>query len=220
MARSNRKFKVVAVLGAASALSGAGSATLVAGGGGAAAAATSPPQIRRGAFGGTSLPTSVRAVAQKIFDAIRAQAPAIAKPLLDQGVAAGTITAAQEDQFLTRLSQPLPDPRSGPPSGSSDGASSVPPPAKSDGNVVVGPSGAALTTGQRQLYASVFGAIRKQAPAIAKPLLDQAVADGTITQARADQISARLTAERVRLGLRDGAVRAGRRGDAVPVAGG
>ena len=200
MARSTRKVKVVAVLGAASAIGGAGTATLM---DTSTAAASSRPPIRRGAFGGTSLPASVRAVAQKVFDAIRAQAPAIAKPLLDQGVAAGTISAAQEDAFLARLSQPLPDPRSGSTPGSANGAPSAPPPAKPDGSSA---PGAALTPAQRQLYASVFGAIRTQAPTIAKPLLDQAVADGTITQVRADQISARLTAERVRLHLRDGAV--------------
>jgi hypothetical protein len=218
MARSNRKVRVVAVLGAASAIGGAGTATLV--DNAAAAASARPSQIRRGVFGGTSLPASVRGVAQKIFDAIRGQAPAIAKPLLDQGVAAGTITQAQEDEFLTRLSQPLPDPRSGPHPGSSTGALSAPPAAKPDGNAGTGPGGAALTPAQRQLFASVFGAIRKQSPSIAKPLLDQAVADGTITQARADQISARLTAERVRLRLRDGAVAAARRPDVAGVAGG
>ena len=204
MAKSRRGVGVAAVLGAASAIGGAGAATLVEG---SAAAASTRPDIRRGVFGGTSLPASVRGVAQRIFDAIRGQAPAIAKPLLDEGVATGTITQAQEDEFLTRLSQPLPDSRSGPPPGSSTGAPSGSPPAKPDGNAATGPGGAALTAAQRQLFASVFGAIRKQSPTIARPLLDQAVADGTITQAQADQISARLTAERVRLGLRDGTVR-------------
>jgi hypothetical protein len=217
MARSNRRVKVVAVLAGASAIGGVSTATLV---DSSASAASTRPHIRRGAFGGTSLPASVRGVARRIFDAIRAQAPAIAKPLLDEGVAAGTITQAQEDEFLTRLSQPLPDPRSGPPPGSSTGAPSEPPPAKADGNAASGPDGAALTPAQRQLFASVFGAIRKQSPTIAKPLLDQAVANGTITQVQADQISARLTAERVRLGLRDGAVRAVRHSGAAGVSGG
>jgi hypothetical protein len=218
MASSNRKFKVVAVLAGASAIGGVGTATLL--DGSATAASTRPHVSRRGPFGGTLLPASVRSVAQQIFDAIRVQAPAIAKPLLDQGVAAGTITQAQEDRFLTRLAQPLSDPRSGPPPGSSTGAPSGPPPAKPDGNAATGPDGAALTPAQRQLFASVFGAIRKQSATIAKPLLDKAVADGTITQAQADQISARLTAERVRLGLRDGAVGAARHSRAVRVGGG
>ena len=204
MTGSTRRVKVVAVLSAASAIGGAGAATLV---DGTASAASKRPSIRRSAFGGSTLPASVRSVAQQIFDAIHAQAAAIAKPLLDQGVAAGTITQAQEDRFLTRLSQPLPDPRSGPPPGSPAGAPSGPPPAKPDGHAGPGPDGPALTAAQRQLYGSVFSAIRRQSPAIAKPLLDKAVANGTITQARADQISARLTAERVRLGLRDGAAR-------------
>jgi hypothetical protein len=214
---TSRPVKIVAVLGAASAIGGVGTATLV---DGSAVAASRPTHVRRGAFGGTSLPASVRGVVQRIFDAIHGQAPAVAKPLLDQGVAAGTITQAQEDAFLTRLSQPLPDPRSGSLPGSPTGAPSGPPPAKPDGNAATGPGGAALTPAQRQLFASVFGAIRNQAPTVAKPLLGQAVADGTITQAEADQISARLTAERVRLGLRDGTVRAGRRRDAMGVAGG
>lgn len=199
MARSTRKVKVVAVLGAASAIGGA--APLV---DGSAASAYTRPPIRHSLFGGTSLSTSARAVAQKIFDAIRAHAPAIATPLLDQGVAADTITQAQEDAFLTRLSQPLPDRPSAPSTGSSGGTPSLQPPAMADRTTGTGPGGADLTPAQRQLFASVFGAIRTQAPAIAKPLLDQAVADGTITQTRADQISARLIAERVQLGLRGG----------------
>jgi hypothetical protein len=203
MARSTRRVKVVAVIGAASAIGGAGTATLV---DGTASAASKRPAIRRSAFGGTSFPASVRGVLQQIFEAIRGQAPAIAKPVLDQGVAAGTITQAQETEFLTRLSQPLPDPGSGSLPGSSSGAPLGPPPAKSNGNAATGPGGAALTPAQRQLFTSALGAVRKQAPTIAKPVVDMAVANGTITQAQADQISARLTAVRVRLGLRDAAV--------------
>jgi hypothetical protein len=114
---------------------------------------------------------------QRIYDGVHAQAPAIAKPLLDAGVRAGTITQAQEDSFLTRLSQQAPR--------RSDRATA-------DSSRLGLDGGAMPTVAQRQLFASVFAAIRDATPAIAAPLLDRAVADGTIAQTEADRISARL----------------------------
>lgn len=116
-------------------------------------------------------------VLERIYDAVHAHASQIARPLLDAGVRAGTITQAQEDSFLARLSQQLPPGSAGQPAAGSR--------LSLDG-------GALPTVDQRQLLASVFAAIRGQTAAIATPLLDEAVADGTITQTEAERISARL----------------------------
>ena len=174
MSGSRRKAHVVAVIGAAGALGGFGGA-------GVADTAVARPASRSAgarpaARSGLLATPGIGAALTRIHDAIRAQAPVIATPLLDAGVAAGTITATQEHDFLARLS--------GPPL-------SIPRPAVAD------PSPA-----QRDLFRSVFTAIRAHVPAIAKPLLDDAVAANTITQTQADRIAARLAEGPRRFGIR------------------
>lgn len=120
-------------------------------------------------------------VAMRIFDAIRSEAPAIAAPALDRAVADGTISATQRERFLARLEQP--------------DRSAQPAPVPE------------LTHDQRRVSATVFDAIRSQAPAIAQPLLDEAIADGTITPSDADRIRSRLSGRRVRIALRSKSVR-------------
>jgi hypothetical protein len=118
--------------------------------------------------------TGSTAVRRRIFEAIRSQAPAIAAPRLDRAVAAGTITVAQREEFLARLEQA--DRRRSP----------VP----------------EQTHDQRLLAASVFDAIRSEAPAIAEPLIEQALAEGSISPGEAEQITDRLRTRRVRIGRR------------------
>lgn len=119
--------------------------------------------------------TASAAVRRRIFEAIRSEAPAIAAPRLDRAVAAGTITPAQRQEFLARLEHARPR------------------------HVHPVPE---QTHDQRLLAASVFDAIRSEAPAIAEPLLEQALAEGSISPGEADRITNRLRTRRVRIGRR------------------
>jgi hypothetical protein len=114
------------------------------------------------------------AVRKRIFEAIRDEAPLIAKPDLERAVAAGIITARQRDEFLARLER----------------AESAGAPATE------------LTHDQRRVAATVFDAIRTKAPVIAEPLLAEAVADGSIDRDEAERIKRRLSTRRLRIGKR------------------
>jgi hypothetical protein len=114
-----------------------------------------------------------------VFAALSAAAPAIARPLLDRGVANSEITAAEADAFIARLT-------------SDDSAAAT---AAASGAVPSTPTPASIT-----LFQSVFRAIRAQLPAIAKPLVAQAVAAQTITPAQASRIEQRI-AVRAHLGI-------------------
>ena len=89
-----------------------------------------------------------------------------------------------------------------------------------DGATATGDFGGAVTAGSQSnaVRRRIFDAIRSEAPAIAEPLLAQAIADGTITQAEADRIRARLSARRVPLGRRRKRSRAWRPGVPRPAA--
>lgn len=127
-----------------------------------------------------ALPAGERALLSAVFGALSQQAPAIAAPVLAQGVAAGTISQAQEDAFLARLAS-VKAAAGG--SGQTAGAGQPAAPAE------VPPSPAAQTVFQQAL-----GAIRAGLPTVARPLVDAALADGSITEAQATRLSARFEA--------------------------
>ncbi len=106
---------------------------------------------------------SARAVAERVFAQIRAQAPLIAQPIFERAVAEGTITRAERDGLARGLADPL-----------------TPAPAASAG------------AGARVVLTEALTAIRLAAPAIAEPILHQAVADERLTPAQSRRILDRL----------------------------
>lgn len=147
--------------------------TVALGGAGNAVAQTtghrSTDRQRRQSRKADALPAGERALLGRVFSGLSAAAPDIARPLLDRGVADGTITAAQEERFLGRLRAAEGD--------------AAPPPADAP------PSPAA-----QALFQGVFGAIRAELPVIARPLVAAAVADGSITPAQAERLTGRFEA--------------------------
>lgn len=167
----------------------------VAAGGAAAYAATNhastghdPRPSARGAYGhfglgggpGRALPAGTRDVLEQIKTAVLDQAAGIVNPIVDQAVADGKLTAAQ----ATTAKQALADLKAG-----------------------QRPSADALAllrdANARAVAADALQTLAKQVPTIAKPILDAAVAKGTIAQARADAINRRIQ------GLADHATQAG-----------
>jgi hypothetical protein len=179
---------VVAVLGSVAALGGAT---------GSAAAATPPARagsqrVARSARPADTIPAGELALLGLVFAGLSALAPAIARPLLGRGVASATITEAEADAFIVRLIGT--DPGAG-------GASGVPP---GSGTGAGGTAGALHGTGPSlgagtlspaaaALFQSVFTAIRSQLPVIAKPLVADALAAGTVTEAQARRIEQRMS---------------------------
>jgi hypothetical protein len=160
-----RRAKTVAVITSAAAL-GAGSMAAVqsataSGNTGRKAAAAIACQ------GLPSLTAAERGVLQQVAQAEAAQAPGIAKPILDSAVAAGTITQTQEDNFLQRLGRVR-----GP--GEARPQRTTPPTPPSAAQIAV--------------FKQVAAAIGARLPGIAKPILDKAVGDGTITAAQEKQL--------------------------------
>ena len=110
---------------------------------------------------------SARAVAERVFAQIGAQAPAIAQPIFDRAVAEGTITPHERDELLRELVSPQ---VSGEEAQSKTRAS----------------------TGARMVLAEAFAAIRLAAPAIAEPILRKAVAEERIAPPQSRRILERL----------------------------
>jgi hypothetical protein len=172
LARISRKFLIAAAAAALVAL-GVGAIALAAGN----SHKTHKRHSRsvRGAGGpgdrfGPADP-NVRAVFEQVFTEVSKQAPGIAKPILDKAVSDHKITQAQADEISKMLAAgPRRKRGSAPP---------APPHNPPDANT-------------RAVLEQVFTAISKQAPAIAKPILDKAVSDHKITQAQADRISQML----------------------------
>jgi hypothetical protein len=98
-----------------------------------------------------------------IFDAVRAQTPAIAAPVIADAVTAGDITQAQADELTALFSATW---------------------AKSSGQ-----RGARLAPAQGKVLAKVMQAVLAKLADIAKPVVDKAVADGDLTQKQADLIT-------------------------------
>lgn len=103
-----------------------------------------------------------------VFGAVRAQAPAIAAPVISDAVTAGTITPTEGDQ-LTAMFASLGTPPAAP-TGTGTGTDS---PAT--------PSRPSFSAGQRTVLHAVADAIRTQLVTIATPVLDADVTAGTIT---------------------------------------
>jgi polyhydroxyalkanoate synthesis regulator phasin len=102
-----------------------------------------------------------------IAQAIAKQAPSVAGPIIDQARSDGKITGAQADELK---------------SAASDIASRGPRAAFGHGDLMV-------DADVRAVVRDVIQALAKQAPSIAKPIIDQAVADGNLTRAQADEIT-------------------------------
>lgn len=110
---------------------------------------------------------SARAVAERVFAQIGAQAPLIAQPILDRAVAEGAITPHERDELLRELAYPQ----------------------------AAGEEAEATTrasVGARIVLAEAFAAIRLAAPAIAEPILRQAVADKRLAPPQSRRILERL----------------------------
>ena len=160
-------------------------------------AETGQPGGQRGgpAADGQQPDPAVRSVAERVHQAIRAQVPSIAKPIVDDAVKVGTITQAQADEILQRLTSG----RGGPGGCGCKRGGHGPPPQGQEGSPrdrqgsPRDRQGAPPNAAVRSVLDAVHQAIRAAVPGIAKPILDEAVKAGTITQAQADQILQRVT---------------------------
>jgi hypothetical protein len=113
---------------------------------------------------GPRLDRDVFAVAQDVRKAIAAKAGGIAKPVIDKAVSDGDISQAQAD----RLTKVVADERL----------------SRADAEALFGDAKVA------PVFFDVKAAIARQAPDIAKPIVDTAVADKEITQAQGDRLIA------------------------------
>ncbi len=207
--RSTGGRTVVAVLGSVAALGGSAASASAAG-----AAASIPSRSGQHAPRATRradpAPPGELALLGLVFTALTAAAPAIAGPLLGRGVAAGDITQAEADAFLARLVSASEDGSSRGAAGgegSSPEASSRESAAAYDG--LAEPTPAAVT-----LFRTIFDAIRRQLPVIARPLVAEAVSAATVTEAQGRRIEERLV---VRAHLRPPAALASGGGHVEPL---
>jgi hypothetical protein len=191
---------VVAVLGSVAALGGSA---------GSASAATTPTRAARPTAAARTarradpLPAGEIALLGLVFAGLAAGAPAIARPLLDRGIAERLITPGDADAFLARLA----DVDVGGGAGAAVGGAGT---AVGGAVAAVGGTGGVgadsstragvrSTVGHQAqspaalaLFQDVFDAIRRQLPMVAKPLVLDAVATGEISQAQARRIEQRL----------------------------
>jgi hypothetical protein len=140
----------------------------------ATATATHPPSRRIAVFGSVAAPDEERepalspaasAVLERVYEAIAANAPSIVKPILDRAVAERAITRAERHAMLLELS----------------------------GEAIVEEEPAAsVSLGARGALREALAAIRGAAPAIALPILDQAVDEERLTPAQERRILERL----------------------------
>ena len=108
----------------------------------------------------------VRAVLDDIHAAVAKQAPDIVKPVIDKAEQDGKITAAQADRLRDSLGKLIGGkPRGGPPRLLDMRDSDV-----------------------REVLHDAFEALAAKHAAIAKPIIDKALADNKITEAQADQL--------------------------------
>jgi hypothetical protein len=173
-----RKGRTVAVIGSIAAIGGGASALAATRGSGERhlerSAAAGFPAAANSAKPLASLTKDELAALARARTAISAASGAIATPILDQAVAAGTITAAQKTAFLASLSV-TPGPGSGP-DGTWTGATGT--------AGALGRSPHAVTNSAAQsVFASVQTAIQAKVGSIATPVLDAAVSAATITSA-------------------------------------
>ena len=140
------------------------------------AGAVYPPTRRIAVFGSIAaerplvlqrdqaLSPAARAVLERVLEAIAFSAPSIAKPVLDRAVADAKITRAERHALLLELSF------------SDDGVARE----------------AAESQGARGTLREALAAIRRAAPAIAQPILDDAVDAERLTAAQEQRILERL----------------------------
>ena len=183
-----RKGRTVAVIGSIAVLGGGASAVAATRGSGGshlertgAGALTQPG--RSGAKPLASLTKDELAALAKARTAIAAASGSIAEPILEEAVAAGTITAAQRAAFLASLTE-APGPGSGP-DGTWTGATGA---TGATGNG----SHAAPSAAVQAVFASARKAIQAQVASIATPVLDAAVTAATITAAQETTLLALL----------------------------
>ena len=145
--------------------------------------ATYPPHRRIAVFGSVAaerplapdrddtLSPAARAVLERVIEAIASSAPAIASPILDRAVAEGAITRAERHLMLLELSDP---------SASLDAAPAV-------------------SQEARSTLREALAAIRRAAPGIARPILDEAVDAERLTPAQEQRILERLRSSPARV---------------------
>ena len=167
-----RAAGAAAVLGSVAALGG--------GAGGALAETThaAPHRQRPASRRVDPLPAGELALLGAVFGALAAAAPGIARPILGRGVADGTITQAQEDHFLAGLASVKAAEEGGPTAGAGQPAA---------------PAAAPPGPAARELFQRALAAIRAALPTIAAPMVDAALADGTITDAQAARLRGRFS---------------------------
>jgi hypothetical protein len=128
------------------------------------------PEIRRtriAVFGSVAAqrPPSpaVSAVLEQVYDAIAASARVIAAPVIERAVEEGRITRRERHELLLELGDPSSAPGAG-----------------------------VASIGAQRVLREALAAIRRAAPAIAAPILDDAVADERLTYAQEARILDRL----------------------------
>jgi hypothetical protein len=116
-----------------------------------------------------ALSPAARAVLERVLASIASSASAIAQPILDLAVEEGTITRTERHALLHELSASS-DPDDTP------AAAVTPPP----------------SLGARRVLREALAAIRRAAPGIAQPILDEAVDAERLTPAQEKRILERL----------------------------
>lgn len=137
-----------------------------------------------------------RAVAVDAVQALAKQVPSIAKPILDDAVAKGTIDRSAADTIAERI-QRLADraahgglPFFGAFGGKGFGPGGGP---FGHGGHGHGPfGGGAPNAATAGVLGDIARAVAKQTPGIAAPIIDQAVADGKLTKTQADALKQRI----------------------------
>jgi hypothetical protein len=127
------------------------------------------PGATKGAGAGMFDPATLP-VLQDVATAVLKQAPAVAGPIIDSAVTAGTITQAQGDQLKAAAT---------------DVAANGPTALAAHRDLL-------STDGVRTVVGSVAQALAKQAATVGDPIVDAAVTAGTLTQAQGDALKARL----------------------------
>ena len=115
------------------------------------------------------LSPAARAVLERVLDSITSSVPSIAGPILDRAVAEGTITRSERHELLQELSDPAALPGAVP-----------------------------ASVGGRRVLREALAAVRRAAPGIAGPILEDAVDAERLTAAQQRRILERLGTSPVR----------------------
>ena len=123
-----------------------------------------------------ALSPAARAVLERVLASIASSASSIAQPILDRAVEEGTITRAERHALLRELSAPGDPDDAEAEADADDDADPAPPP----------------SLGARRVLREALAAIRRAAPGIAQPILDEAVDAERLTPAQEKRILERL----------------------------